>query len=164
MHAVPHPLSIRPATRRTLVTGPSRLRPARCPFVAANAKVEELYGWNLAQDKSKAEGELTDAKSPEVCGADVRPTPCCALHAAPCDVCTLPQIKTIRASPVSSGVRELRVNDIRRPLARTRTNDSAKVEALMESIQQHGLKEPIDVLEVEGKIYGFSGGCSVHCR
>jgi uncharacterized ParB-like nuclease family protein len=80
-------------------------------------------------------------------------------------------------------VKELKVADIRRPLARTRTNDSAKVEALMESIQQHGLKVPIDVLEVsgltprpympsssiadihvedadlqvDGKIYGFSG-------
>ena len=50
----------------------------------------------------------------------------------------------------ASGVRELRVADIRRPLARTRTNDAAKVEALMESIQQHGLKVPIDVLEVMG--------------
>lgn len=49
------------------------------------------------------------------------------------------------------------MKDIRRPLALTRTNDTAKVEALMESIKQHGLKEPIDVLEVEGKIYGFSG-------
>ena len=27
----------------------------------------------------------------------------------------------------------------------------------MESIAQEGLKEPIDVLEVEGQYYGFSG-------
>jgi sulfiredoxin len=55
------------------------------------------------------------------------------------------------------GVRELKVSEIRRPLARTRQNDAAKVEALMESIERHGLKEPIDVLEVAGNIYGFSG-------
>lgn len=63
----------------------------------------------------------------------------------------------VSAACYTTGVRELKVTDIRRPLARTRTNDSAKVEALMESIQQHGLREPIDVLEVDGKIYGFSG-------
>ncbi|MDX2099386.1 MAG: sulfiredoxin [Leptolyngbyaceae cyanobacterium bins.59] len=44
---------------------------------------------------------------------------------------------------------------IRRPLFRQ--NDQAKVAALMESIQQEGLREPIDVLEVEGQYYGFSG-------
>ena len=35
---------------------------------------------------------------------------------------------------------ELPVSDIRRPLARTRANDPAKVEALMESIAEIGLK------------------------
>jgi uncharacterized ParB-like nuclease family protein len=44
---------------------------------------------------------------------------------------------------------------IRRPLPRQ--NDQAKVAALMESIQAIGLQEPIDVLEVEGEYYGFSG-------
>jgi sulfiredoxin len=57
----------------------------------------------------------------------------------------------------ADGVKELKVAEIRRPLARTRVNNAAKVEALMESIEQHGLKEPIDVLEVDGKVYGFSG-------
>ncbi|KAK9864099.1 hypothetical protein WJX84_009591 [Apatococcus fuscideae] len=46
---------------------------------------------------------------------------------------------------------------IRRPLGRTRSNDPEKVQALMDSIEQIGLKEPIDVLEVDGQIYGFSG-------
>jgi sulfiredoxin len=54
-------------------------------------------------------------------------------------------------------VRPVPVADIRRPLGRTRQNDQAKVAALMESIERCGLLEPIDVLEVEGKIYGFSG-------
>ncbi len=57
----------------------------------------------------------------------------------------------------TAGVREVKVADIRRPLGRTRSNDAAKVEALMQSITKHGLKEPIDVLEVDGRLYGFSG-------
>ncbi|CAI5465249.1 unnamed protein product [Closterium sp. Yama58-4] len=40
---------------------------------------------------------------------------------------------------------------------RTRSNDQEKVAALMASIQEIGLQEPIDVLEVEGLYYGFSG-------
>ena len=47
------------------------------------------------------------------------------------------------------------LNKIRRPLFRQ--NDPAKVATLMESIQEIGLQEPIDVLEVEGEYYGFSG-------
>ncbi|MDS3859628.1 sulfiredoxin [Thermosynechococcaceae cyanobacterium BACA0444] len=44
---------------------------------------------------------------------------------------------------------------IRRPLRRD--NDSEKVRALMESIAAIGQQEPIDVLEVDGQYYGFSG-------
>lgn len=44
---------------------------------------------------------------------------------------------------------------IRRPLPRA--NDPEKVQALMQSIAEVGLLEPIDVLEVEGEYYGFSG-------
>jgi sulfiredoxin len=47
------------------------------------------------------------------------------------------------------------IKDIQRPLFRQ--NDQNKVEALMQSIQEIGLQEPIDVLEVDGKYYGFSG-------
>lgn len=47
------------------------------------------------------------------------------------------------------------LKQIRRPLYRI--NDPAKVAALMESIQAIGLQEPIDVLEVDGQFYGFSG-------
>jgi sulfiredoxin len=47
------------------------------------------------------------------------------------------------------------IEKIRRPLYRQ--NDAAKVEALMQSIQEIGLQEPIDVLEVDGEYYGFSG-------
>ncbi|HHP7245909.1 MAG TPA: ParB N-terminal domain-containing protein [Elainellaceae cyanobacterium] len=52
-------------------------------------------------------------------------------------------------------IQEVPIRDIRRPLFRQ--NDQDKVQALMESIQQVGLQEPIDVLEVDGQYYGFSG-------
>ncbi|CAG9466361.1 unnamed protein product [Pedinophyceae sp. YPF-701] len=54
--------------------------------------------------------------------------------------------------------RVLRVDEIKRPLAGTRSNDEEKVQALMRSIAEEGQKVPIDVLEVEGRGYfGFSG-------
>ncbi len=52
-------------------------------------------------------------------------------------------------------VEEIPLKQIRRPLPRQ--NDQSKVQALMESIQEIGLQEPIDVLEVDGQYYGFSG-------
>lgn len=77
-------------------------------------------------------------------------------------------------------VKEIRLADIKRPLQGSRSNgacnteptkslqklisnensifvDQDKVEALKLSISEHGLLEPIDVLEFEGKYYGFSG-------
>ncbi|HIK16503.1 MAG TPA: ParB N-terminal domain-containing protein [Leptolyngbyaceae cyanobacterium M33_DOE_097] len=52
-------------------------------------------------------------------------------------------------------VEAIPIKRIRRPLYRQ--NDAAKVAALMESIQVIGLQEPIDILEVDGEYYGFSG-------
>ena len=52
-------------------------------------------------------------------------------------------------------IREIPLTQIRRPLPRT--NDPEKVKNLMQSIAAIGLLEPIDVLEVDGQIYGFSG-------
>lgn len=52
-------------------------------------------------------------------------------------------------------IQEVPIRAIQRPLFRQ--NDPAKVAALMESIQAIGLQEPIDVLEVGGEYYGFSG-------
>jgi sulfiredoxin len=52
-------------------------------------------------------------------------------------------------------VETLPLAQIRRPLPRG--NDPAKVQALMESIGEIGQQEPIEVLEVEGTYYGFSG-------
>ena len=52
-------------------------------------------------------------------------------------------------------VQEIPINQIRRPLFRQ--NDQAKVAALMDSIAEVGLQEPIDILEVDGQYYGFSG-------
>lgn len=43
----------------------------------------------------------------------------------------------------------------RRPLPRQ--TDPEKVNQLMQSIAEEGLREPIDVLEVDGHYYGFSG-------
>ncbi|XP_038994997.1 sulfiredoxin, chloroplastic/mitochondrial-like [Hibiscus syriacus] len=54
-------------------------------------------------------------------------------------------------------VLELPLEKIRRPLMRTRANDPNKVQELMDSIRQIGLQVPIDVLEVDGVYYGFSG-------
>ncbi|KAH6756840.1 sulfiredoxin [Perilla frutescens var. hirtella] len=59
-----------------------------------------------------------------------------------------------KAGPV---ILELPLDRIRRPLMRTRSNDPQKVKELMESISEIGLQVPIDVLEVEGEYYGFSG-------
>jgi len=44
---------------------------------------------------------------------------------------------------------------IRRPLQRSL--DEAKLAALMASIAAEGQKEPIDVLEVDGRLWGFNG-------
>lgn len=44
---------------------------------------------------------------------------------------------------------------IRRPLQRAL--DAAKVACLMQSIAAEGQKEPIDVLEVDGQLWGFNG-------
>jgi uncharacterized ParB-like nuclease family protein len=52
-------------------------------------------------------------------------------------------------------IRQIPLAKIRRPLPRV--NDPRRVEALMSAIAADGLKEPIEVLEVEGQIYGFSG-------
>lgn len=52
-------------------------------------------------------------------------------------------------------IEDIPLHQIRRPLYRQ--NDPGKVLALMESIQAKGLQEPIDVLEVDGQFYGFSG-------
>ncbi|KAK4399534.1 Sulfiredoxin, chloroplastic/mitochondrial [Sesamum angolense] len=67
--------------------------------------------------------------------------------------CSLPSV------PQSGGplVLELPLDKIRRPLMRTRANDPQKVKELMESIREIGLQVPIDVLEVDGEYYGFSG-------
>lgn len=52
-------------------------------------------------------------------------------------------------------IEEIPLNQIIRPLPRQ--NDAEKVKALMKSIAEIGLQEPIDLLEVDGKYYGFSG-------
>ncbi|MEM1392389.1 MAG: sulfiredoxin [Cyanobacteria bacterium P01_H01_bin.150] len=52
-------------------------------------------------------------------------------------------------------IEEIPLNQVIRPLPRQ--NDTEKVEALMKSIAEIGQQEPIDLLEVDGKYYGFSG-------
>ncbi|NEQ42366.1 MAG: ParB N-terminal domain-containing protein [Leptolyngbya sp. SIOISBB] len=52
-------------------------------------------------------------------------------------------------------IQEVPLRAIRRPLYCQ--HDPAKLEELMASISTIGLQEPIEVLEVEGEFYGFSG-------
>jgi sulfiredoxin len=52
-------------------------------------------------------------------------------------------------------IQDIPLTQIRRPLPRQ--TDPQKVAALMASIAQEGLREPIDILEVDGQYYGFSG-------
>ncbi|MEB3884931.1 sulfiredoxin [Lyngbya sp. CCY1209] len=52
-------------------------------------------------------------------------------------------------------VQDIPLKQIRRPLPRA--TDPEKVRSLMESIRAIGLQEPIEVLEVDGQYYGFSG-------
>ncbi|MBD2694487.1 ParB N-terminal domain-containing protein [Anabaena catenula] len=52
-------------------------------------------------------------------------------------------------------IQEIPLNQIQRPLPRQ--NDPLKVQSLMASIAEIGQQEPIDVLEVDGRYYGFSG-------
>lgn len=54
-----------------------------------------------------------------------------------------------------TSIQDIPLTQIRRPLPRQ--TDPQKVAALMESIAQEGLREPIDILEVDGQYYGFSG-------
>lgn len=50
---------------------------------------------------------------------------------------------------------DIPIKTIRRPLHHE--TDSQKIKALMQSISEIGLQEPIEVLEVDGEYYGFSG-------
>lgn len=52
-------------------------------------------------------------------------------------------------------IKDIPLPRICRPLPRQ--TDLEKVRVLMESIATEGLREPIEVLEVEGEYYGFSG-------
>ena len=54
-------------------------------------------------------------------------------------------------------IREVKMTDIRRPLYMVRSLDMEKVDYLTKSIDEEGLREPIDLLEVDGKLYGFNG-------
>ncbi|KAK4743958.1 hypothetical protein SAY87_010270 [Trapa incisa] len=68
-----------------------------------------------------------------------------------------PRDSNSQSQTVGPVILELPLEKIRRPLMRTRANDPNKVEELMNSIQEIGLQVPIDVLEVDGVYYGFSG-------
>ncbi|MBE9043931.1 ParB N-terminal domain-containing protein [Pleurocapsales cyanobacterium LEGE 10410] len=52
-------------------------------------------------------------------------------------------------------IEEIELHRINRPLPKQ--TDKNKVKRLAQSIAEEGLREPIDVLEVDGKYYGFSG-------
>jgi len=67
------------------------------------------------------------------------------------------QAEAVRKADADPLVRPVPLKAVRRPLAGSRTNDPEKVAALAASIEAVGLLEPIDVLEVDGIVYGFSG-------
>ncbi|XP_031124116.1 sulfiredoxin, chloroplastic/mitochondrial [Ipomoea triloba] len=71
--------------------------------------------------------------------------------------CNGPSPGVPQSQPGGPVILELPIDKIRRPLMRTRANDPHKVHELMDSIRQIGLQVPIDVLEVDGVYYGFSG-------
>ena len=50
---------------------------------------------------------------------------------------------------------KVKITDINRP--HQSVLDEAKVTELMKSISDIGLQQPIDLLEVDGKFYGFNG-------
>ena len=50
---------------------------------------------------------------------------------------------------------QVKITDINRP--HQSVLDEAKVAELMKSISDIGLQQPIDLLEVDGKLYGFNG-------
>ena len=69
-----------------------------------------------------------------------------------------PPAPTLRSPKGGGRLVDLPVAAIRRPLAKARPNDGAKVAALAASIREYGLREPIDVLECpDGVWWGFSG-------
>ncbi|XP_031391654.1 sulfiredoxin, chloroplastic/mitochondrial [Punica granatum] len=68
-----------------------------------------------------------------------------------------PPVGTSQSQTPGPVILELPLDKIRRPLMRTRANDPNKVKELMDSIEEIGLQVPIDVLEVDGAYYGFSG-------
>ena len=50
---------------------------------------------------------------------------------------------------------KVKITDINRP--HQSVLDEVKVAELMKSISDIGLQEPIDLLEVDGRLYGFNG-------
>ena len=52
-------------------------------------------------------------------------------------------------------VETVRLDSIRRPLQSSL--DQQKLEELVQSIRAEGLREPIDLLEVDGQLWGFNG-------
>ena len=52
-------------------------------------------------------------------------------------------------------VESVQLDSIRRPLQSSL--DQQKLEELVQSIRDEGLREPIDLLEVDGQLWGFNG-------
>ncbi|CAI5522291.1 unnamed protein product [Closterium sp. NIES-64] len=136
MHALSS-LTVIPASRFALspCRGGASLRAARSPLDACSGPAPASRARCMGGDAQSGGGGSSGAESSAKAVAGAR---------------------TARGSG-GAQVMELRVDEIRRPLMRTRSNDQEKVAALMASIKEIGLQEPIDVLEVEGLYYGFSG-------
>lgn len=73
------------------------------------------------------------------------------------DVARPTPVEVGRADGAGPRIVQVPLTAIRRPLTRATGDDDAKVAALALSMAAHGLKEPIDVLDCEGALWGFSG-------
>jgi len=81
------------------------------------------------------------------------------LHPAPL-LALPPDPRRVPTHLKEATVREVPLASLKRPLERGYTgaeNDPDKVRALMESIAEVGQLVPIDVLEVDGELWSFSG-------
>ncbi|CAI5969506.1 unnamed protein product [Closterium sp. NIES-65] len=121
MHALSS-LTVIPASRFALspCRGGASLRAARSPLDACSGPAPASRARCMGGDAQSGGGGSSGAESSAKAVAGAR---------------------TARGSG-GAQVMELRVDEIRRPLMRTRSNDQEKVAALMASIKEIGLQEP----------------------
>ena len=137
------------------------------------AAVAAKHGWDITQQNHDwsgdrqaraAAGQLAPCSAVALPAAAARwrqPAAggACALDS--CRQCSAHHAPRLHAPPPPPQVRWLRVDEIRRPLQGSRSNDPEKVAALMQSIQEIGLQEPIGARAATG---GGQGRACPHQR